>query len=130
MHRDRQRTLGRFLHLPAFKAQGATVLTIEGLADAWCAHGKVTMDEAAASASGEEADPEFEHLHPLQQAFVAHGATQCGFCTPGIIMQTRPLIEQNPAASEEEIKHCLKDTVCRCTGHACGMVDPGCDVGS
>jgi len=102
---------------PAFKAQGATVLTIEGLADAWCEHGKVTMDAVANGMQGEEVDPEFEHLHPLQQAFVAHGATQCGFCTPGLIMQTRTLIEENPAAGEEEIKHCLKDTLCRCTGY-------------
>ncbi len=76
---------------PAFKAQGAEVLTIEGVAGA--------------------------ELHPLQEAFVHHGATQCGFCTPGFIMQAKTLLDVNQNPTDEEIKHCLKDTYCRCTGY-------------
>ena len=46
-----------------------------------------------------------------------HGATQCGFCTPGFIMQAKTLLDENPNPTDDEIKHCLKDTFCRCTGY-------------
>ena len=88
---------------PAFKAQGAQVLTIEGLAQ---------MREGCE----DEACDALE-LHPLQDAFIRHGATQCGFCTPGFIMQAKTLLDENPDPSEVEIKECLKDTYCRCTGY-------------
>ena len=74
---------------PALKAQGAEVLTIEGLAQ-----------------NGE--------LHPLQRAFVEYGAVQCGFCTPGFIMTAKALLDRSPQPTEEEIKSALKDTYCRC----------------
>jgi len=81
---------------PAFKAQGAHILTIEGLSE----NGK---------------------LHPLQQAFLDHGATQCGFCTPGLIMTAKALLDEKQAAGEQvtekDIKVALKDTYCRCTGY-------------
>ena len=77
---------------PAFKAQGAAITTIEGVA------------------RGEE-------LHPVQRAFVEHGAVQCGFCTPGLIMTTKALLDANPDPSDHEIKVALKDTLCRCTGY-------------
>ena len=77
---------------PLFKAQGAHVLTVEGLADG-------------------------ETLHPLQEAFLDHGAVQCGFCTPGLLMTAKALIEGNPDPSEHDIKVALKDTYCRCTGY-------------
>ncbi|GAB4451325.1 MAG: selenium-dependent xanthine dehydrogenase [Anaerolineae bacterium] len=77
---------------PAFKAQGARITTIEGLAR-----------------NGE--------LHPLQKAFVEHGAVQCGFCTPGLIMTAKALLDRNPNPSEHDIKVALKDTLCRCTGY-------------
>jgi xanthine dehydrogenase molybdenum-binding subunit len=92
---------------PAFKAQGANVLTIEGLASEW----QQTHADAAAAI-----DP-LERLHPLQQAFVKHGATQCGFCTPGLILQAKTLLDENPTPDDHDIKHCLKDTYCRCTGY-------------
>ena len=88
---------------PAFKAQGSQVLTIEGLAQT-----------RPASEDGSCCAPE---LHPLQDAFIRHGATQCGFCTPGFIMQAKTLLDENPDPSEVEIKDCLKDTYCRCTGY-------------
>jgi xanthine dehydrogenase molybdenum-binding subunit len=82
---------------PAFKAQGATIETIEGL-----------------SVNGQ--------LHPLQQAFVDYAATQCGFCTPGLIMNAKALLDGKLTAGEpvtdHDIKVALKDTYCRCTGYA------------
>lgn len=78
---------------PALKAAGRAITTIEGLANG-------------------------EKLHPLQQAFVEHGATQCGFCTSGLIMNGKALIDHNPDPSVDDIKHALKDTLCRCTGYA------------
>ena len=78
---------------PAFKAHGAQVETIEGLA----------RDGS---------------LHPLQQAFLEHGAVQCGICTPGMIMTAKALIDEKGAAlTEDDIRVALKDTYCRCTGY-------------
>jgi len=56
-------------------------------------------------------------LHPLQQSFIDHGAVQCGFCTPGVIMTAKALLDGNPHPDEEEIKDALAGTYCRCTGH-------------
>jgi xanthine dehydrogenase molybdenum-binding subunit len=81
---------------PALKAHGHEVTTIEGLA-----HG--------------------ETLHPLQGEFIRHGAVQCGFCTPGLIMTSAALIEETPDPSDDDIKHALKDTFCRCTGYTSVM---------
>ncbi|RPJ00301.1 MAG: aldehyde oxidoreductase, partial [Chloroflexi bacterium] len=78
---------------PAFKAQDATITTIEGLA------------------------AEANRLHPLQSAFIEHGAVQCGFCTPGLILTAKALVDENPQPSEHDIKVALKDTYCRCTGY-------------
>ncbi|HZD53381.1 MAG TPA: (2Fe-2S)-binding protein [Woeseiaceae bacterium] len=58
-----------------------------------------------------------EQLDPLQQAFVRHGAVQCGFCTPGMIMQARYLLAKNPTATREEIKRGLEGNLCRCSGY-------------
>lgn len=77
---------------PAFKAQGASITTIEGLAR-----------------SGE--------LHALQKAFIDHGAVQCGFCTPGLIMTAKALLDSHPDPTDHDIKVALKDTYCRCTGY-------------
>ncbi|MDH3363560.1 MAG: molybdopterin-dependent oxidoreductase [Gammaproteobacteria bacterium] len=81
---------------PAFKAQGATVETIEGL-----------------SRNG--------RLHALQQAFLDHGAVQCGICTPGLIMTAKGLLDRKDAAgaavTEDDIRTALKDSYCRCTGY-------------
>lgn len=77
---------------PAFKAQGREITTVEGLA---CG----------------------ETLHPVQENFVRHGAVQCGFCTPGLMMTSTALLNENPDPSEADIKVALKDTYCRCTGY-------------
>jgi len=76
----------------AVQANGRDVITIEG----------VQTDEG---------------LHPLQQAFVEHGAIQCGFCTPGMILSAKALLDKNPAPSEGEIRTALSGNLCRCTGY-------------
>ncbi|MGB8645637.1 MAG: molybdopterin cofactor-binding domain-containing protein [Anaerolineae bacterium] len=81
---------------PASKAQDATVLTIEGLANTWPADGMTP------------------HLHPLQREFIRQGAVQCGFCTPGILMQSKALLDRTPNPGEHDIQEALKDTYCRC----------------
>ncbi|RPJ09782.1 MAG: (2Fe-2S)-binding protein [Deltaproteobacteria bacterium] len=58
-----------------------------------------------------------ESLHPLQQSFIDHGAVQCGFCTPGILMSSKALLEDNPDPSSEEIKEAISGHLCRCTGY-------------
>jgi len=77
----------------AAEADGKEVLTIEGLA----------------SPDGT--------LHPLQRAFVENGAIQCGFCTPGMILSAKALLDENPSPTEEEIRHALAGNLCRCTGY-------------
>jgi len=80
--------------LPALEVEGKEVWTVEGLAER--------------SPSG---------LHPIQQAFVQQGAIQCGFCTPGMIMSAKALLDENPRPTEEEIKTAISGNICRCTGY-------------
>lgn len=56
-------------------------------------------------------------LHPVQQAFWEHGAVQCGYCTPGLIMTAKALLDANPRADAEAINEALAGAICRCTGH-------------
>ena len=56
-------------------------------------------------------------LHPVQRAFLEHAALQCGFCTPGFIVATKALLDQNPNPSESEVRHWLAGNLCRCTGY-------------
>lgn len=58
-----------------------------------------------------------EKLHPVQAAFVKHGAIQCGYCTPGMVMSSSALLEKNPKADIDEIKKGLRGNLCRCTGY-------------
>jgi aerobic carbon-monoxide dehydrogenase small subunit len=80
----------------AVQADGSEVLTIQGLA-------------GAASDNG--------GLHPLQESFSACHALQCGYCTPGMIMASVDLLQENPDPTDEEIRHGLEGNLCRCTGY-------------
>ncbi len=57
-------------------------------------------------------------LHPVQQAFVEHDALQCGFCTPGMILASKAMLDENPHPTEHEIREGLNGNLCRCTGYA------------
>lgn len=70
---------------------------------------KITTIEGIANPDGT--------LHPLQEAFLDHGAVQCGFCTPGMILSSKALIDRNPNPTREEIKTALAGNACRCTGY-------------
>lgn len=79
--------------VPALKAQGREVMTVEGLAS-------------------------LGELHPLQKAFVEHGAVQCGYCTPGMLMSAKALLDRNPSPTEDEVRLAISGNLCRCTGYA------------
>ena len=81
----------------AMQADGAEVITIEGLADG-------------------------DTLHPMQAAFREHHGLQCGFCTPGMVMAAVAFAEAHPTPSEAEVRHGLEGNICRCTGYQ-GIVD-------
>lgn len=76
----------------AVEAQGKEILTVEGLA-------------------------QDKELHPIQRAFVEQGAVQCGFCTPGMVLSAKALLDRNPTPSEEEVREGLSGNLCRCTGY-------------
>ena len=56
-------------------------------------------------------------LHPIQEAFITHGAIQCGFCTPGLIITAKALLDENPNPTEEEVRAAISGNLCRCTGY-------------
>lgn len=76
----------------------------------------------AIQADGSEVDTiegvsEDGNLHPVQEAFVEHGAIQCGFCTPGMVLTAKNLLERHPDPSEAEVRAALSGNLCRCTGY-------------
>lgn len=56
-------------------------------------------------------------LHPIQEAFIRHGAVQCGYCTPGLILTAKAFLDENPKPSEEEVRSAITGNICRCTGY-------------
>ena len=76
----------------AVEADGKHILTVDGL-----------------SSGGE--------LHPLQKAFLEHGAVQCGFCTPGMLMTAKSFLDENPCPTTDEVKEAMQNNLCRCTGY-------------
>jgi carbon-monoxide dehydrogenase small subunit len=79
--------------LPAMEVDGRSVTTIEGLTDAQ------------------------GNLHPIQKAFIEYGAVQCGFCSPGMVLSAKALLDENPKPTDEEIRHGIAGNLCRCTGY-------------
>jgi carbon-monoxide dehydrogenase small subunit len=77
---------------PALKAMNKEIVTIEGIGSS-------------------------AKLHPIQEAFIEHGAVQCGFCTPGMILSAKALLDKNLSPTEEEVKVGLSGNLCRCTGY-------------
>ncbi|MGB4595629.1 MAG: molybdopterin cofactor-binding domain-containing protein [Anaerolineaceae bacterium] len=92
----------------AIKINGSDILTIEGL------RALRPANFPPAHIAGVE---DLSLLHPLQQAFITHGAVQCGFCTPGQIMRAYALLNENPDPTFDEIKAALQDVMCRCGGY-------------
>ena len=78
---------------PAVEVDGKSVTTIEGLTDAQ------------------------GNLHPIQKAFIEYGAIQCGFCTPGMVLSAKALLDENPNPTEAEIRTGIAGNLCRCTGY-------------
>ena len=76
----------------AVDAQGKEIVTIEGLSEG-------------------------ERLHPIQEAFLKHGAIQCGFCTPGMVISAKALLDQNPRPTVTEVRKAISGNLCRCTGY-------------
>ncbi len=76
----------------AVECDGAEIVTVEGLADD-------------------------RRLDPIQEAMIQEGGVQCGFCTPGVLMSSRALLDRNPNPNEDEIRHALVGNLCRCTGY-------------
>ncbi len=91
--------------LPVNRAQDKNVTTVEGLAALYSGE-KVSLDDDA-----------LESLHPLQQAFEEFGATQCGFCIPGMLMQSKALLDARPNPTRDDITKWLARNICRCTGY-------------
>lgn len=77
---------------PALEAEGKNITTIEGVA-------------------------KDGHMHPLQKAFIEKGAVQCGFCTPGMIMSAKALLDEKANPTDDEIKEAIEGNLCRCTGY-------------
>ncbi|MDF3062440.1 MAG: ferredoxin [Microvirga sp.] len=79
----------------------------------------ITLAEAVAGRSVETADglKNGPDLHPLQRAFMEHFAAQCGFCTPGMLMAAKALLDKNPAPSRAEVVEAIGGNICRCTGY-------------
>ena len=110
---------------PAERADGKTIVTIEGLSALSGAtrQGSAVEVEVATHPSttdfarDAQSSAQDGRLHPLQEAFVEHGAVQCGFCIPGQIMTAYALLQRNPNPSSDEIRFALKDTLCRCAGY-------------
>ena len=83
--------------IPAFQISGSRITTVEGLA--------------------KSVSPDGEGLHPLQKAFLDHDAVACGFCTPGMLMSAKALLDRDPTPSRAAIQRAISGNICRCTGY-------------
>lgn len=94
---------------------GACTVLADGLPISSCT--TLTLDVEGKSLTTIEGVASGGQLSRVQQAFVAHGALQCGFCTPGMVLAVTALLEINPHPGEDEIRHFLRGNICRCTGY-------------
>ena len=94
--------------VPAPRAHGAEIVTIEGLAN---------LESGGLPPNVREQAPGLRSLHPVQAAFIRHGAVQCGYCTPGFIMSAAKLMEEKDNPTRGEIEQAVTGNLCRCTGY-------------
>jgi len=94
--------------VPAPRAHGAEIITIEGLSN---------LESGSLLPQSQEQAPALQKLHPVQAAFVEHGAVQCGYCTPGFIMSAAKLLEEKENPTHNEIEQAITGNLCRCTGY-------------
>ncbi len=94
---------------------GACVVTVDGVTTKSCTKLAVQVDGSSVETIEGLADG--TNYHPIQDAFWEKHGLQCGYCTPGMIMSARSLLERNPNPAEEEIRHELEGNLCRCTGY-------------
>jgi aerobic-type carbon monoxide dehydrogenase small subunit (CoxS/CutS family) len=104
---------------------GACTVQLDGLPVSACTTLAVELDGRSVET--------IEHLdaggrlHPVQEAFLRHSALQCGFCTPGMVMSVKALLEVDPDPSREDVVHWLEGSICRCTGYAT-IIDAALDA--
>jgi len=95
---------------------GACTILVDGRASPSCL--LLAVDLAGARVETVDALADGERLHPLQQAFVTTGAFQCGYCTAGMLLAAKALLDETPKPSREQIAHAMTGNLCRCTGYA------------
>ena len=94
---------------------GACTVILDGKAVKSCSILALQADDKGITTIEGMADG--DKLHPIQQAFIDHGAVQCGYCTPGMIMSARALLDENPNPTEDAVRQALRGNLCRCTGY-------------
>ncbi len=102
--------------VPAPRAHGAEIVTIEGLAALTPGPSPKGRGESALT-PGPSPEGRGEKLHPVQEAFIQYGAVQCGYCTPGFLMSAAKLLEERPQPTRDEIEQAITGNLCRCTGY-------------
>lgn len=94
---------------------GSCTVLVEGKPILSCLTLAVTVDGKEITTI--EGLAEGDKLHPLQASFIEYGAVECGFCTPGVILTAKALLDENPKPTESDVKQYLKGNLCRCTGY-------------
>lgn len=95
---------------------GACTVIVDGVAVNSCLYLAAELDGRELVTIEGLASPDGK-LHPIQESFVENGGIQCGFCSPGMILSAKALLDENPNAEEEEIKEAISGNLCRCTGY-------------